>query len=133
MSESGRFRKTRQRTAVLEALRSVKTHPSAEEVYLMVKEKIPRISLGTVYRNLEMLTEQGLIQKLDGSGSQRRFDGNPERHYHFRCLDCGKIIDAEMEPISDLEEYLVKRSDFEVTGHRLEFLGLCLECRERSF
>ncbi len=130
VTEPRKIRNTRQRNAVLEAVRRVKSHPTADEVYRMVKEKIPQISLGTVYRNLELLCELGLVQKLDSPGGQRRFDGNPRNHYHIRCISCNKIIDLEIETIPDLDKYLVKKTDFEITGHRLEFLGICPDCQD---
>ena len=88
------LRMTRQRKVILEELRKVDTHPSADEVYEMVRKRIPRISLGTVYRNLEILSERGDIQKLELGCTLKRFDGVPENHYHIRCVDCGRVVDA---------------------------------------
>ena len=122
---------TRQRKVILEELRKVKTHPSADEVYEMVRRRLPRISLGTVYRNLEILSESGDIQKLEPGCSLKRFDGDTSEHCHIRCVRCDRIADA---PLPDLKVDLegVNPTDFEITGHRLEFLGLCLECSDNS-
>ena len=87
-------RMTRQRMVILEELRKVKTHPTADELYAMVRTRMPRISLGTVYRNLDFLTESKEILKLESAGSIRRFDGDTRPHQHVRCRVCGKIGDV---------------------------------------
>jgi Fur family transcriptional regulator, ferric uptake regulator len=94
------FRMTRQRQVILEQLREVCSHPTADEVYGMVRRRLPRISLGTVYRNLEMLVKAGLIRRLDMAGRQRRYDGNVEHHYHVRCSRCGCVGDVMRGPIA---------------------------------
>jgi len=119
---------TRQRRVILDELRKTDGHPSADEVYEMVRKRLPRISLGTVYRNLEILSELEEIQKLEHCGTQKRFDGNPENHYHIRCLRCDRVDDAPVGVIHDLEQKLSGETDYTVLGHRLEFVGLCREC-----
>ena len=122
---------TRQRKVILEELCKVKTHPSADEVYEMVRKRLPRISLGTVYRNLEILSESGDIQKLEPGCSLKRFDGDTSEHCHIRCVRCDRIADAPLPDVKiDLEK--IKSTDFEITGHRLEFLGLCSDCSDNS-
>ena len=125
------LRMTRQRKVILEELRKVKTHPSADELYEMVRKRLPRISLGTVYRNLEILSESGDIQKLEPGWALKRFDGDPSEHCHIRCVRCDRIADA---PTPDLKVDLkgINPADFEIIGHRLEFLGLCPECSGNS-
>ncbi len=125
-------RSTKQRQVILEELRKVVTHPTADEVYEMVRCRLPRISLGTVYRNLEMLSARGLIQKVDVSGTQRRFDGNASPHYHIRCMGCGKVDDVPGQAIQSLDDMVRALSDYEIWEHRLEFRGLCPQCRSRS-
>ena len=78
-------RVTRQRRVILEELRKLTSHPTAPALYEVVRRRLPRISLGTVYRNLELLARAGFIQRLDLQGAEARFDGNPEHHYHVRC------------------------------------------------
>ena len=85
---------TPQRQVILEELRKVNTHPSADEIYEMARKRLPRISLGTVYRNLEILSARGEIQKLEFGCSLKRFDGVAQDHYHIRCLDCDRVIDV---------------------------------------
>jgi len=126
------LRMTRQRRVILEELRKVNTHPSADEVYEIVRKRLPRISLGTVYRNLEILSESGDIQKLEPGCSLKRFDGNPYEHCHIRCVHCDRIADAPMEADLEIDLGKVNSSDFEIIGHRLEFFGLCPECSDRS-
>ncbi len=122
------MRMTRQRKVILELLRQRNTHPSADEVYQWVRPLMPRISLGTVYRNLEVLSELGEIQKIEVSGTIKRFDGNPEKHYHIRCMNCGRLDDAPMNFLSNIESEICSSTDYKVMGHRLEFIGLCPEC-----
>ena len=119
---------TRQRTVILKELRNSDAHPSADELYQMVRKKLPRISLGTVYRNLEILSELGKIQKLELSGTLKRYDGDPRRHYHIRCVQCNSVANAPLAPLNQLEDELYKTTVFEIIGHNLEFTGLCQNC-----
>jgi len=123
------LRMTRQRQVILEELRKVCSHPGADEVYALVRKRMPRISLGTVYRNLEVLSAMGEIQKIEIGGSLKRFDGNTAPHYHIRCLRCQKVVDAPVAPLADIQNLLDGKTDFSITGHRLEFLGLCPKCQ----
>jgi len=97
------IRFTNQRQVILEELRKVTSHPTAYEIYLMVRRRLPRISLGTVYRNLDFLARCGMIQQLELKGTQKRYDGNPTPHYHIRCFNCGRIEDIDLPPKLDLE------------------------------
>ena len=89
---------------------------------------MPRISLGTVYRNLEILHEQGEIRKLEFGGTQSRWDGDPHPHYHIRCLCCDRIDNVRYEPARDVEASVSTPGNFRVVGHHLEFIGMCQEC-----
>ncbi len=124
------LRMTAQRRVILEEIRSMDTHPTADQIYELVRRRLPRVSLGTVYRNLELLSAHGLIQKLELGGAQRRFDGNPEAHYHVRCLSCGRVYDSEVPVAADLNRAQQAASDFVIKGHRLEFIGYCRACRQ---
>ena len=132
MQKQTNLRMTRQRKVILEELRKVNTHPSADELYEMVRKRLPRVSLGTVYRNLEILSESGVIQKLEPGCSLKRFDGNPSQHCHIRCVHCDRIADAPMAPDLEIDLKRVNSTDFEIIGHRLEFIGVCPECSDRS-
>ncbi|MFH1010824.1 MAG: transcriptional repressor [bacterium] len=121
---------TRQRKIILEELQRNPTHPTASELYELVRRRLPRISLGTVYRNLEMLCKRGVVQKLEHGGDQKRFDAVTKNHYHLRCILCGQIADAPMKPLTDLETALQPISDYDIIAHRLEFIGLCPKCQK---
>lgn len=130
-SKGPMLRITRQRQVILEELRKTKSHPTADGLHRMVRRRLPRISLGTVYRNLEVLSDSGLIAKLDVAGRQRRFDGDVTRHYHVRCVKCGRVDDAVLPPQTQLEESLTDTTGYRIIGHRLEFIGVCPRCQER--
>ena len=132
MLKKSNLRMTRQRKIILEELRKVDTHPSADEVYEMVRQRLPRISLGTVYRNLEILSKTGIIKKLEPGCTLKRFDGNPIDHYHLRCIQCDRIVDAYFDVDLKLPPEACKANNFEIVGHKLEFIGLCSACSEAS-
>ena len=125
------YRVTKQRKVILEELRKVRSHPTADQVYEMVRQRLPHISLGTVYRNLEILSERGIIQRLDLGGTQMRFDGDTSMHYHVRCVSCGRVDDVPVEPATELNDAVRGASDYEIIGHRLELVGLCPKCQKR--
>lgn len=125
-------RNTRQRQVILEELQKLRSHPTATDLYQIVRGRLPRISLGTVYRNLELLTEMEVIQKLNLSGSEARFDGDRSDHYHVRCVRCERVDDV-LEAPDDLVKAETKELDgYEILGCRLEFFGLCPQCREQQ-
>lgn len=123
------LRMTRQRQVIMEELRATDQHPSADDLHGRVKQKLPRISLGTVYRNLEILTELGEIQTIALAGSLKRFDGIPHNHYHMRCTHCDRLVDAPMEVIDSLERALQEKTEFRILDHQLEFTGICPDCQ----
>ena len=97
---------TKQRRVILDEFRKLKSHPSADELYGRVRRLLPRISLGTVYRNLEVLSQQGVVQKVELGGPQRRYDGDITTHYHVRCVECGRVEDAPVKPVRSVEKRL---------------------------
>lgn len=131
LRESG-GRMTRQRRILLETLASVDTHPTAAELYEMVRERLPDISQGTVYRNLRSLQELGYVQELDYGPGAAHFDATVEPHYHLRCRECSRVVDLdiEREPSPDVDRAQQAAPDWHVSEHRVEFLGLCPECRD---
>lgn len=120
---------TEQRQIILEELQRVTSHPSADELYEMVRRRLPKISLGTVYRNLELLAEQGRIVRLDPAGGARRFDGDVSDHCHVRCLACGAVADAGPSPEVPSGAVAALPPGFQITGSRFEFVGYCPACR----
>lgn len=125
-------RMTRQRKVILEELCKVNTHPTADEVYTMVKGKLPNISLGTVYRNLDLLAENNQILKLETAGHTRRYDANTEPHSHVRCLSCGKVIDIPYIDTSRLDLKSEFLKDFNYKNVRVEIDGICAECSKKE-
>jgi Fur family ferric uptake transcriptional regulator len=123
---------TPQRTIILEELRKTKTHPTADEVHARVRRRLPRVSLATVYRNLDLLARAGLIQMVELGGCPRRFDGWVDDHLHVRCLECGEVGDVSDGLIGRARERVEKLSGYEVTGHQLEFTGVCPNCRKKA-
>ena len=124
------LRRSRQREVILKELRSVTSHPNASELCAMVRKEIPSISLGTVYRNLELLAENGIIQKLDLGGGQARFDGNPHWHLHVRCACCAKVTDVFDPPASATPEIPAELNGYELVGLNIEYVGVCPACNK---
>jgi Fur family ferric uptake transcriptional regulator len=130
MGNEQAIRKTKQRRVILEELTRLHTHPTADELYERVRKRLPKISLGTVYRNLELLSRQGLVRKLEVGGSQKRFDGDLEKHHHIRCIRCGRIDDLpEGAGITECDEDMIRSTGYQLVDRRVEFLGLCPACR----
>ncbi|HNT35247.1 MAG TPA: transcriptional repressor [bacterium] len=123
-------RMTRQKRIILEEISQLKSHPSASEVYEAVKKRLPKISMGTVYRNLQRLSSCGEIRALSPVGSSKRFDDNPDDHYHVRCMCCGRLVDVCLDSLDDMEESVSDTTQFMVEGHFLEFYGVCPCCRQ---
>ncbi len=123
------MRLTTQRQIILEELSKVKTHPTASELYDMVRKRLPRIGLGTVYRNLELMAENGMILKLEVGGTQKRFDATTDTHYHIRCTGCGKVDDIDTPVMDDLVNAAAANSSYQVVGHHVEFTGICPGCQ----
>lgn len=129
----GRFqRKTRQREVILEELRKLHCHPTATGLYEIVRRQLPKVSLGTVYRNLELLSRMGVIRKLEFSGNEIRFDGDTTDHDHIRCVQCGCVDDVGGVPLDPGIGGGHDCRGYEVLGHRLELLGICPDCRQSS-
>ncbi|MDP8228943.1 MAG: transcriptional repressor [Candidatus Electryoneaceae bacterium] len=121
---------TKQRKVILEELHKVTNHPTADMIYRSVRKRLPRISLGTIYRNLDLLAEQGIIQKLGSEGSKMRFDGDITEHYHIRCVDCGIVDDLFVQAEVSVRKP-TSNTEYEILDQRLEFLGRCPKCREK--
>jgi Fe2+ or Zn2+ uptake regulation protein len=122
-------RKSRQREVVLAVVRSTMDHPTADWVYRQARRTLPRIGLGTVYRNLKTLAEEGVIREVHTGGHSARFDGNTGRHYHIRCLGCGRVNDLPMSVDTRLEEEAGRAMNYRILGHQVEIHGLCPLCQ----
>jgi len=123
---------TRQRRTILEILGREHWHPSGDEVYRLARRRLPRISLGTVYRNLDLLSEQGLIRRIELGGRQRRFDGRLAPHCHVRCIVCAHIEDVMYRPPVSLGKAAAQLEGWEVSEYMLELMGRCPGCLEAA-
>ena len=123
-------RNTQQRDVIVEELCKTRSHPTAAELYEVVRRRIPRISLGTVYRNLDLLARLGRIHKLEMTGAETRFDGDTRRHDHVRCVGCGRVDDLPGAPLDLPEDRCGDLGGYAILGHRLEYQGLCAACRQ---
>ncbi len=119
---------SRQREKILQVIQEAHTHPTADWIYARLKPEMPKLSLGTVYRNLNLLVQQGKIQSIP-LGSITRYDMRTSPHYHFICEKCGELYDVE-EPLP--QEYLnkiQKKTHHKILRHSLEFFGICQKCQ----
>ncbi len=119
-----------QRQAVLEAVSGTFTHPTADWIYDEVRKTFPRISLGTVYRNLGELKEEGLIVGFTDSSGVERYDGTVCSHLHFQCTECGKLLDVPEITLDTKENKVSESLGAEVSGAVFLYLGKCAECKE---
>lgn len=125
-------RNTIQRTLILETIRNLKNHPTADEVYETIVNDHPNISRGTVYRNLNQLSEDGIIKRIPIPGAAEHFDHLVHNHYHARCLDCGNIYDVQMENLPVLEDLITDKKGFVFTGYDILFKGTCHHCSHKN-
>lgn len=124
------IRMTNQRRAILDALKQQGNHPTADEVYKIVRRRLPRISLGTIYRNLEIMADEGLVQKFKIGQGPFYYDSELKEHYHIRCLKCEKIDDVMFSLREDLDRTASLKSHYQVLGHSIQFHGYCPGCKK---
>jgi Fur family ferric uptake transcriptional regulator len=131
------------REMILDILSRFPGHPSADEIFFMVKQMYPQIGLATVYRTLELLSNMGLVHKLDFGEGKARYElaQGPEtkgHHHHLICIRCHKVIDYEeiseneKELLKEAEESLEKKYGFKITDHMIQFYGICKDCQEKG-
>lgn len=116
------------REALIELLKSTHSHPDAGWLYFNMRKQFPNISLGTVYRNLKQLSDNGEILRLETGSGTEHFDAFTHDHSHFICSSCGRIIDIEL-PLSAIDAQAEKQTGGKVENHRVFFHGLCSECK----
>ena len=126
------MRLTSQRQVILEELKKVKSHPTANEMYDMVRKRLPRIGLGTVYRNLDFMAELGIIRKLEVGGKQQRFDGDIKPHSHIRCIKCNRVEDVFIKMDTGLEKNAASCCDYKILDHHVQFSGICSKCLPKT-
>ena len=123
---------SKQRDSIQAFLMTRSDHPTAESVYMNIREEFPRISLATVYRNLSLLAELGEIKKISYANGPDRFDPNVEPHNHFRCDCCGALLDLDMENLGFIDEMARQTFCGKIHGHSLFFHGVCPDCLEST-
>ncbi|GGP16997.1 peroxide-responsive transcriptional repressor PerR [Oceanobacillus neutriphilus] len=130
LKQSG-VRITPQRHAVLEYLLNSMVHPTADDIYKALEGKFPNMSVATVYNNLRVLKDIGLVRELTYGDSSSRFDCNTSDHYHIICNQCGKIVDFHYPSLDEVESLAEQVTGFDVSHHRLEVYGICNACKEQ--
>ncbi len=121
-------RMTPQRHAILTYLFQAKSHPTADDIYRSLESQFPSMSVATVYNNLKVFVESGLVREMTFGDASSRYDADLHDHYHAICECCGKITDFEHTPIVGIEEAAALKTGYQVHGHRLEVHGICPEC-----
>lgn len=133
MSKSAVLRNTPQRKIVLEAVLQSLDHPTAETIYERAHKKAPKISLGTVYRNLAVLSELGQIKKLSSPLGPDHYDFNLSDHCHFICSCCGQMLDIPSECAPSPSALRApEKSGFDIHSHSLTYLGICPDCKQKN-
>jgi len=125
-------RNTIQKGLVLSAVRSLKDHATAEEVYENIKKEYPNIGKGTVYRNLGILAEEGEIRRISLPGEPDRYDHITEKHQHCKCVKCGKILDVEVELSEKLEDKIKDKHGIEILDVNILFSCICPDCQKQN-
>lgn len=123
---------TPQRHAILNYLMETMGHPTADEIYRALESKFPSMSVATVYNNLKMFIEAGMVHELTYGDNASRYDANISEHYHIICEKCGKIEDFSYPYLDDVERHAALETGFEVHGHRMELHGVCKACSNKQ-
>lgn len=123
-------RHSRQRELIKDFLAGRKDHPTADTIYASVRQQNPSISLGTVYRNLTLLTKSGEINRLSVGDGVDHFDADASPHYHFVCRECGGVVDLEMDSIEGITDTAAVNFDGRIEGHMTYFYGICRRCMD---
>ncbi len=126
------YRRSKQRERILELLRSTDTHPTANWLFGKLKKEFPSLSMGTIYRNIGILVQQGLIGRIAFGSTFDRLDANVTDHYHFICEKCNAIFDLKLPVERGLEKQVPAAEGFVVHRHAVEFYGLCPKCAKKA-
>ncbi|GGG81220.1 peroxide-responsive transcriptional repressor PerR [Paenibacillus radicis (ex Gao et al. 2016)] len=121
-------RMTPQRHAILSYLMDATSHPTADEIYKALSPNFPSMSVATIYNNLRLFVEAGLVRELTYGDDSSRFDADLSDHYHAICKDCGQIVDFHYPPLLEVERAASNITGFVVEGHRMEIYGVCSSC-----
>lgn len=129
--KSGGVRMTPQRYAILRYLLESCAHPTADDIFRALAPEYPSLSVATVYNNLKLFVDAGLVRELTYGDDSSRFDADLSDHYHVICTSCGTMVDFEHSPLKQVEEAAGSATGFRVHGHRMELYGLCPSCAGR--
>lgn len=131
LKETG-VRITPQRHAILEYLINSLSHPTADDIYKSLEEKFPNMSVATVYNNLRVFREVGLVKELTYGDASSRFDFTTTEHYHVICERCNKIVDFHYPGLDEVEHLASHVTGFQVSHHRMEIYGVCPDCAAKD-
>lgn len=126
------MRHSNQRDLILKELCNRHDHPTANDIYKSVRQVLPNISLGTVYRNLNQLADNGIIMRIPQPDSSNRFDGNISMHYHICCKKCGSVQDIDSENLNEFSAMIMENYGFEVDCSDIIINGICSRCRNEK-
>ena len=125
-------RMTKQRRIILDEVRRTQSHPTADAVYALVRKRLPQISLATVYRNLDLLVQDGAISRLDSGAGPARYDGADGAHCHLRCTECLAVVDLPPVDVDDLLAAMEDSTGCRIAGYTVEFMGYCARCAQKN-
>ena len=123
---------SKQRAEILKTVTENRIHPTADTVYTLMREKMPDISLGTVYRNLNLLAENGDIRKIPVPNGSDRFDSRMNPHEHMICTECGEVFDIDMDIMSNVKPLAGREHNFTISSCSLTVYGICAKCAEKN-
>ncbi|WP_332691416.1 peroxide-responsive transcriptional repressor PerR [Halalkalibacter lacteus] len=129
--KSTRVRMTPQRHAILEFLYESTAHPTADDIYKALEGRFPNMSVATVYNNLRVFKEAGIVKELTYGDASSRFDSVTSDHYHVICEDCGKIVDFHYPGLDEVETLAEHVTGFRIHNHRMEIYGTCSKCKDK--
>jgi len=129
---NGNYRQSLQRDRMLEILRGTDTHPTADWLYSQLKTEFPKLSPGTVYRNLGILQQMGKIKRIQYGSTFDRYEANLSNHYHFICENCNSITDITIPACEEILKNADELSDLSINYHQIEFYGICSSCRKNG-
>jgi Fur family transcriptional regulator, peroxide stress response regulator len=131
--KEGNHKLTPQRLAIIRILAGSEDHPSVEDIYYLLHRRFPGISQATVYRNIMLIKSLGEVLEIGFAGGSTRYDGiKPYPHPHVICLKCNKIVDPDLDSLQDMTKEITDESGFEIVTYRLDFFGVCPECRTKG-
>ena len=123
---------SRQRELILKTLHENPVHPTAEQLYQIIRDEEPTISLATVYRNLNLLADNGVIKKIEGLEGMAHFDHQTHDHYHFLCTECHQVFDIPCDIAPDVAKIVEEKTGMSINYYDISFRGICNHCKNRN-